>query len=104
MLVPAGAPLGLSPLLVMIEILSNISRPVALGMRLAANLTAGHILLTILADFGCKLLFYSYSLVNLFPILIIIFMTILEIGVLVIQAYVFCLLSMIYLRDSIILH
>ena len=103
-LVPAGAPLGLSPLLVMIEILSNISRPVALGMRLAANLTAGHILLAILADFGCKLLFYSYSLVNLFPILIIIFMTILEIGVLVIQAYVFCLLSMIYLRDSIILH
>ena len=104
MLVPAGAPLGLSPLLVIIEILSNISRPVALGMRLAANLTAGHILLAILADFGCKLLFYSYSLVNLFPILIIIFMTILEIGVLVIQAYVFCLLSMIYLRDSIILH
>jgi F-type H+-transporting ATPase subunit a len=41
---------------------------------------------------------------SIFPILIIIFMTILEVGVLVIQAYVFCLLSMIYLKDSIILH
>nr|YP_004940449.1 ATP synthase F0 subunit 6 [Clava multicornis]AER54458.1 ATP synthase F0 subunit 6 [Clava multicornis] len=104
MFMPTGAPLGLAPLLVIIEIASNISRPVALGMRLAANLTAGHILLAILADFGCKLLFYSYSIANLFPILIIIFMTILEIGVLVIQAYVFTLLSMIYLRDSIALH
>ena len=104
MFMPTGAPLGLSPLLVIIEIASNISRPIALGMRLAANLTAGHILLAILADFGCKLLFYSYSISNIFPVLIIIFMTGLEIGVLVIQAYVFCLLSMIYLKDSITLH
>ena len=101
---PTGAPLGLSPLLVIIEIASNISRPIDLGMRLAANLTAGHILLAILADFSCKLLFYSYGLINLFPTLIIMFMTVLEVGVLVIQAYVFCLLSMIYLKDSLILH
>lgn len=104
MFMPTGAPLGLSPLLVIIELASNISRPIALGMRLAANLTAGHILLAILADFSCKLLFYSYNLINLFPILIVMFMTILEIGVLVIQAYVFCLLLMIYLKDSLILH
>lgn len=104
MFMPTGAPLGLSPLLVVIELASNMSRPIALGMRLAANLTAGHILLAILADFSCKLLFYSYSLINLFPLLIIMFMTILEVGVLVIQAYVFCLLSMIYLKDSLILH
>nr|ALO20642.1 ATP synthase F0 subunit 6 [Ptychogena lactea] len=104
MFMPVGAPLGMSPLLVIIEIASNISRPIALGMRLAANLTAGHILLAILADFGCKLLFYSFSMANLFPMFIIMFMTTLEIGVLVIQAYVFCLLSMIYLKDSLILH
>nr|YP_009905962.1 ATP synthase F0 subunit 6 [Spirocodon saltatrix]QLH56855.1 ATP synthase F0 subunit 6 [Spirocodon saltatrix] len=104
MFMPTGAPLGLSPLLVLIEIASNFSRPVALGMRLAANLTAGHILMAILADFGSKLLFFSFSLMNLFPLFIIIFMTVLEVGVLVIQAYVFCLLSMIYLRDSLILH
>jgi ATP synthase subunit 6 len=104
MFMPGGAPLGMSPLLVAIELASNMSRPVALGMRLAANLTAGHILLAILADFGCKLLFLSGSLSGLFPVLIIIFMTIMEMGVLVIQAYVFTLLSMIYLRDSIHLH
>ena len=104
MFMPTGAPLGLSPLLVIIEIASNISRPIALGMRLAANLTAGHILLAILADFSCKLLLFSFSLVNLFPMFIIMFMTGLEVGVLVIQAYVFCLLSMIYLKDSLILH
>ena len=104
MFMPTGAPLGLSPLLVIIEIASNISRPIALGMRLAANLTAGHILLAILADFSCKLLFYSYSLINLFPILIIMFMTILEVGVLVIQAYVFVTLTCIYLNEAINLH
>ena len=103
-LMPSGAPLLLSPLLIIIEIASNISRPVALGMRLAANLTAGHILMTILADFGCKLLFITYGWFPLFPMLIILFMTVLEIGVLVIQAYVFCLLIVIYLKDSIILH
>lgn len=103
-LMPSGAPLGMSPVLVGIEIASNISRPAALGMRLTANLTAGHILLAILADFGCKLLFYSWGLMSLFPILIIIFMTTLEIAVLVIQAYVFTLLSMTYLRDSLVLH
>jgi F-type H+-transporting ATPase subunit a len=104
MFMPLGSPLIMSPFLVMIEIISNISRPIALGMRLAANLTAGHILLAILADFGSKLLFFSFSIINLFPLFIIMFMTILEVGVLVIQAYVFCLLSMIYLKDSLILH
>lgn len=104
MFMPSGAPLLMSPLLVIIEIASNISRPIALGMRLAANLTAGHILMAILGDFGCKLLFVTYGMSTLFPILIVMFMTILEVGVLVIQAYVFCLLSMIYLKDSLILH
>ena len=101
---PSGAPLALSPLLVGIEIASQLSRPLALGMRLAANLTAGHILMAILADFGCQLLFYTLNLATLFPLLIIMCMTILEMGVLVIQAYVFCLLTLIYLKDSLILH
>lgn len=101
---PLGAPLFLSPILVIIEIISNLSRPIALGMRLAANLTAGHILMAILGDFGSKLLILNYGILSLFPILVVIFMTVLEVGVLIIQAYVFCLLSVIYLRDSISLH
>lgn len=104
MFMPRGSPLALSPLLVIIEIVSYISRPVALGMRLAANLTAGHILLAILSDFSCKLIFLNFNLLVIFPISIIIFMTILELGVLFIQAYVFVLLTVVYLRDSLILH
>lgn len=104
MFMPNGAPLNLSFLLVAIEIISNISRPVALGMRLAANLTAGHILLAILADFGIKLLLAGTNLIGIFPFFVIIFMTGLEIGVLFIQAYVFCLLLSIYLKDSLELH
>ena len=104
MFLPSGSPLGMSPLLVIIEIVSNISRPVALGMRLAANLTAGHILVTILGDFGIKLVFISSALPGLVSVIIIFLMVLLEIGVLVIQAYVFCLLLMIYLKDSLYLH
>nr|YP_008081024.1 ATP synthase F0 subunit 6 [Hydra sinensis]AGE65894.1 ATP synthase F0 subunit 6 [Hydra sinensis] len=101
---PSGAPLILSPLLIFIEFASHISRPIALGMRLAANLTAGHILLTILSDFFSKMFYSSIFFYNLFPIFIIIFMIILELGVLIIQAYVFMLLCLIYLKDSLILH
>jgi F-type H+-transporting ATPase subunit a len=94
----------MSPFLVIIEIVSNLSRPIALGMRLAANITAGHILLTILSDFGCKLLMYTHGIPGYFPLLIIMFMFALELGVLLIQAYVFTLLVLIYLRDSTELH
>ena len=101
---PIGSPIILSPLLVFIEIASHFSRPIALGMRLSANLIAGHILLAILSDFFSKILYFSCSLSILFPILIIIFMIVLEIGVLIIQAYVFMLLCLIYLKDRLILH
>lgn len=100
---PPGAPLYMSPLLVAIELVSNFSRPIALGLRLAANLTAGHLLLSIISEFGCKLLWAAPTF-SLFSSLIIIAMTCLELGVLVIQAYVFSLLSLIYLKDSYELH
>lgn len=103
-LMPTGAPLILSPFLILIEIASNLSRPIALGMRLAANITAGHILLAILSDFSFKLLNLWTETTFLYPALIIIFMVILEIGVMVIQAYVFNLLLLIYLKDSVKLH
>lgn len=104
MFMPYGAPLGMSPFLVVIEIASNVSRPIALGMRLAANLTSGHVLLAILSDFGWKLIVSTYGITVLLPIIIISLMCLLEVGVLVIQAYVFCLLSMIYIKDSSELH
>ena len=101
---PHGVPLFMSPFLVLIEIVSNISRLVALGMRLAANLTSGHVLLAILSDFGWKLIISTFGFAVIIPIIITCLMCILELGVLVIQAYVFCLLSMIYIKDSCELH
>lgn len=100
-LVPGGAPLVLAPFLVMIETIGYIARAVSLGMRLAANLTAGHLLFAIVSGFAFNMLTGAASV---FPMLIMIFITILEMAVAVIQAYVFCLLTTIYLGDTIALH
>nr|YP_009139593.1 ATP synthase F0 subunit 6 [Platyzoanthus mussoides]YP_626492.1 ATP synthase F0 subunit 6 [Discosoma sp. CASIZ 168915]YP_626505.1 ATP synthase F0 subunit 6 [Discosoma sp. CASIZ 168916]ABF67624.1 ATP synthase F0 subunit 6 [Discosoma sp. CASIZ 168915]ABF67637.1 ATP synthase F0 subunit 6 [Discosoma sp. CASIZ 168916]AKF78604.1 ATP synthase F0 subunit 6 [Platyzoanthus mussoides] len=102
-LMPGGAPLGLAPLLVLIETVSYMSRAISLGVRLAANLSAGHLLFAILAGFGFNLLMVN-GLVGFFPLLIMVFITLLEVAVAVIQAYVFCLLTTIYLADTIVLH
>ena len=100
---PGGAPLGLAPLLVLIETVSYMSRAISLGVRLAANLSAGHLLFAILAGFGFNLLMVN-GFVGVFPLLIMVFITLLEVAVAVIQAYVFCLLTTIYLADTIVLH
>uniref|UniRef100_UPI00315C8910 ATP synthase subunit 6 n=1 Tax=Madrepora porcellana TaxID=3134087 RepID=UPI00315C8910 len=95
LLMPSGAPLVLAPLLVLIETVSYVSRAISLGVRLAANLSAGHLLFAILAGFG---------MVFKAAILIMVFITLLEIAVAIIQAYVFCLLTIIYLADTLSLH
>ena len=95
--------LGLAPLLVLIETVSYMSRAVSLGVRLAANLSAGHLLFAILAGFGFNML-TTAGILNIFPILIMIFISLLEAAVAVIQAYVFSLLTIIYLADTIVLH
>nr|AKQ50962.1 ATP synthase F0 subunit 6 [Isactinernus quadrilobatus] len=102
-LMPSGAPLALAPALVLIETLSFISRAISLGVRLAANLSAGHLLFTILAGFGFSML-ATAGVLNIFPILLMVFISLLEGAVAVIQAYVFSLLTTIYLADTIVLH
>nr|YP_010508151.1 ATP synthase F0 subunit 6 [Cavernularia habereri]UFH78313.1 ATP synthase F0 subunit 6 [Cavernularia obesa]UXG56615.1 ATP synthase F0 subunit 6 [Cavernularia habereri] len=104
MMMPSGAPLLLAPLLVMIETLSYISRAVSLGVRLAANLSAGHLLFAILASFGFTMINKGMLVLSLGPILVMIFITLLEIAVALIQAYVFCLLTAIYINDTLNLH
>lgn len=104
MLMPQGAPMGLAPLLVLIETASYFSRAISLGVRLAANLSAGHLLFAILASFSYKMLINKMIVLSLFPIGIMIFITILEIAVAMIQAYVFCLLTTIYLEDTLKSH
>nr|YP_010322821.1 ATP synthase F0 subunit 6 [Cladiella pachyclados]UKP87495.1 ATP synthase F0 subunit 6 [Cladiella pachyclados] len=104
MMMPSGAPLALAPLLVVIETLSYLSRAISLGVRLAANLSAGHLLFAILASFGFAMISNGVLVLSLAPILVMVFITILEIAVALIQAYVFCLLTTIYINDSINLH
>ena len=99
-----GAPLILAPLLVLIETVSYITRVISLGLRLAANISAGHLLFAILSGFAFNMLSNGLVILSLFPMLIMVFITLLEMMVAVIQAYVFCLLTTIYLGDTIALH
>lgn len=103
-LVPGGVPLILAPFLVIIETLSYMIRPISLGVRLAANISAGHLLFAILSGFAFNLLFNGFFVLGVFPVLILGFITLLEMMVAVIQAYVFSLLVVIYLGDTILLH
>nr|QDP70625.1 ATP synthase F0 subunit 6 [Halipteris cf. finmarchica RH-2019]UKP87677.1 ATP synthase F0 subunit 6 [Balticina finmarchica] len=104
MMMPSGAPLLLAPILVIIETISYLSRAVSLGVRLAANLSAGHLLFAILASFGFTMINSGMLVLSLGPILVMVFITLLEIAVALIQAYVFCLLTAIYINDTLNLH
>jgi len=106
MFMPAGSPLGLAPFLVIIEFVSHCAKAISLGVRLAANLTAGHLLFAILSGFTWKMFLAGglLAVASLFPFAIVVFITVLEMAVALIQAYVFCLLTTIYINDSIHLH
>lgn len=104
--VPGGTPLALVPLLVLIELISFGARAVSLGVRLFANMVAGHTLLKILSTFLAQM-FSSSKLVfvlTLIPFTIFIALIGLELAVSVIQAYVFCILTSSYIKDAVHLH
>lgn len=100
---PSGAPLWTAVILVPIEIVSYFSRPVSLGVRLFANMVVGHVLLKVMAGFVVTLggLFFVSGLLPLVSVMAI---TVLEILVAIIQAYVFAILTTVYLNDAINLH
>ena len=106
MLVPSGCPLGLLPLLVLIEFISYLSRNVSLGLRLAANILSGHMLLDILSGFTYNIISkgFIYFFLGLLPLLFIIAFSGLEIGIAFIQAQVFVVLSSAYIKDGLDLH
>lgn len=106
LLVPSGCPLGLLPLLVMIEFISYLARNVSLGLRLAANILSGHMLLNILSGFTYNIISkgFIFFFLGLIPLLFIIAFSGLEIGIAFIQAQVFVVLSSSYIKDSIELH
>lgn len=100
--VPSGVPPVLLPLLVPIEIISFISRPISLSVRLFANMLAGHIALKIFAGFvGLLLGAGAWGLLAPLPLALTVALTALEVLVAVLQAYVFAVLTCIYLNDAV---
>lgn len=104
--VPAGCPLGLLPLLVLIEFISYLARNVSLGLRLAANILSGHMLLNILSGFTYNIMTsgFLFFFLGFFPLAFIIAFSGLELGIAFIQAQVFVVLSCSYIKDALELH
>lgn len=97
--VPRGVPIWMMPLLVLIEIISYLSRPVSLSVRLFANMLAGHTLLKVFAGFVAPLGF-----AGILPLAFVSALTGLEIIIAFLQAYVFAILTCIYVNDALHLH
>jgi F-type H+-transporting ATPase subunit a len=106
LLVPAGCPLGLLPLLVLIEFISYLARNISLGLRLAANILSGHMLLNILAGFTYNIMTsgFIFFFLGLIPLIFIIAFSGLELGIAFIQAQVFVVLTSSYIKDGLDLH
>jgi F-type H+-transporting ATPase subunit a len=101
--VPKGVPIYILPAIVVIEILSFLSRPISHSVRLFANMLAGHITLQVFAGFIIMLA--GFGVVGWFgaalPLILVIMLTALEFLVAFLQAYVFAILTCIYLNDAI---
>lgn len=104
--VPSGCPLGLLPLLVLIEFISYLARNVSLGLRLAANILSGHMLLNILSGFTYNIMNsgFIFFILGLLPLAFIIAFSGLELGIAFIQSQVFVVLSSSYIKDALELH
>ena len=96
---PPGVPVYMAPLLIPIELLSYLARPVTLSLRLFANMMAGHTMLKVFAGFVVVL-----GLAGIAPLLVLIAIYMLELIVAVLQAFVFTILTCLYLHDAIHLH
>lgn len=103
---PAGVPLALQFLIVPIELLSFLIRPVTLSVRLFANMVAGHLMLKVFAGFSTMVLGLGLGgvVVGLVPMFFNVAIFALELLVALLQAYIFAILSAIYLKDTVDLH
>jgi len=97
--VPPGAPILMWPLLIPIEVISYLSRPISLSVRLFANILAGHTLLKVIAGFVAVL-----GVAGVLPLAVVVALTGLEMLIAFLQAYVFAILTCLYLNDALHLH
>nr|YP_009307959.1 ATP synthase F0 subunit 6 [Myrianida brachycephala]AOR87132.1 ATP synthase F0 subunit 6 [Myrianida brachycephala] len=98
MLLPPGAPTTLNPFLVIVETVSTLVRPITLSFRLAANMTAGHVVLGLMGSYMSSIIMSSFSQSLLFLSLMSGYIMF-EFAICAIQAYVFCLLLTLYAND-----
>ena len=96
---PSGTPIALAPVLIPIEVISYFVRPVSLSVRLFANMMAGHTMMKVFGGFVVALGIFGVA-----PMILIVALTGFEIMVAVLQAYVFAMLTCMYLNDAIHLH
>lgn len=96
---PHGTPVYIAPLMILIELFSFLSRPISLSIRLAGNMIAGHVLLKVLAGFVVMMGVYG-----IVPIPFMVVMVGFEFFVAILQAYLFTILTCVYLNDAINLH
>jgi len=101
---PPGTSLGLIPLLVPIELVSHIFKVIALAVRLFANMMAGHTLLKVIAGFAWSMMAGGYFFAHFVPLATLFVLVGLELFVAMVQAYVFTILTCIYLNDAVNLH
>lgn len=96
---PDGIPWVIAPIVIPIEIISFIAKPFSLTVRLVMNMVVGHILLKILAGFV-----YSSGLAGFFPLLFVALMILFEVGIAFLQAYIYTILTSIYLGEALNMH
>lgn len=103
---PAGAPKLLAPLIIPVEIISYLSRPVSLSIRLFANMVAGHVMFEVFATFILMLSAAGFlgTAISVGPLAINVLLVGFELLVAFLQAYVFAILTCIYLHDAVHLH
>ncbi|MGK9233066.1 F0F1 ATP synthase subunit A [Inquilinus limosus] len=99
MFFPHGAPLWTAVILVPVELISYLSRPISLSVRLFANMTVGHVLLKVIGGFVIAL-----GIGGIVPFAFLVPLTLLELFIAVLQAYIFTILSCVYLHDALHLH
>ena len=96
---PEGTPGWMAPMMYLIELFAYLARPVSLSIRLAANIMAGHTMLKVIASFVIML-----GIAGVVPLALLVVLTGFEVGIAILQAYIFTVLTCVYLHDALHLH